>query len=93
MLESLRARSGPHWQCLNIRCGWSGKWHREDAGTCPRCKGRLSRYPSEAAGWRAFHRSNGTTDPAGCRHDPAQRQAHRAGRWAKIKGSGGMLGV
>jgi hypothetical protein len=39
-----------------MTCGWSGKWD-DDYRFCPRstCGAKLTKFPNEAAGWRAFH--------------------------------------
>lgn len=56
MLESLKPQPGPHAQCMSLLCGWSGAWIDSNQ-ECPRChKPALRRFPSEAAGWRAWRK-------------------------------------
>ena len=55
MLDSLKPSKRPSAQCLNVKCGWSGRWVTNNE-PCPRCGGKLKRYATEANGWRAFRK-------------------------------------
>lgn len=54
ILQSLKPSKKQSGQCLNKRCGWSGRW-RDEHKECPRCGKALQKFPSEAAGWKAYH--------------------------------------
>ena len=63
LMASLAPQKRPFLQCLHPRCGFSYD-ARQKLDECPRCRkdrgisSKLTRFPTEQAGWKAFHRAN-----------------------------------